>query len=166
MKKIAGAKPSLHGGEEGCEDQARPRAPVTLSYYRVSQGKPPGTHHLFQTGCTRVTRDLGRLWGFIGEEASRYRRLAENWRDPNRRALLELAAGTLESIADEVLNGRVSLQSIESLARLARLFRTFGLPYKKLEVVRRLVSKYVDYGYTESYLAGVGYSGEPIGLPA
>ena len=110
--------------------------------------------------------DLGRLWGFIGEEASRYRRLARNWGDPNRKALLGLAADALEKVADEILDGRVNPATVENLARLARLFKTFGLPYKKLDVIRRLVSKYVDYGYSEAYLGGVGYSGDLIGLPA
>ena len=111
-----------------------------------------------------MSLETTRLWGFLGEEASKYRILAERWNDTNKTAVLELAAETLESLANEVLDGRVRQSNVENLARLARLLRSFGLPYKRLLIVRRIMLKYVEIVPDNIFTLNSAF--EPIGLPA
>ena len=77
---------------------------------------------------------LNGAWLVVGEDAERLRRYASRLSDPRLSALVRMAANVLEQASWELMTGRVTSNTIESLGIVERLLASTRLP---VEPIRR-----------------------------
>ncbi len=100
-------------------------------------------------------------WLVVGEYAERVRSYARKVRDPRSIALLKMAANVLDQASWELMTGRVSTNTIESLEIIERLLSSSRLPVEPIRRALRIVKSSV-----RARISGlISLEEEVVGLP-
>jgi hypothetical protein len=81
-------------------------------------------------------RGTSTAWLIVSEDAEKMRRFAGKVRDPRLSGIVRMAANILEQAGWELMTGRVTMNTIESLGIVERLLASSRLP---VEPVRRAI---------------------------
>jgi len=91
----------------------------------------------------QVLQGLNGAWLVVGEDAERLRRYASRLSDPRLSALVRMAANVLEQASWELMTGRVTSNTIESLGIVERLLASSRLPVEPVRRALRIAKRSV-----------------------